>query len=177
MMVVPSEGRPVDVEPPDTLSDPHELLLAYLDFYRNVVLRKLDGLSEQQLRTAVLPSGWTPLELLKHLAYVERRWLVWGFTAEQVDRPWGDNDPDERWHVADDESTGDVLAMYLAQCARSRQIATSSALTDAARAGGRFAPGETPALSWILFHLLQEYARHAGHLDVVRELTDGATGE
>lgn len=174
-MVTPVESPP---EPPDTLADPRELLLGYLDFYREAVLRKLDGMSERDLRASRLPSGWTPLELLKHLAHVERRWLRWGFTAEQVARPWGDEGPDGRWHVGADESVEDVRAFFLEECRRSREVVAAARLTDTARTGGRFAPGgPSPTLAWILFHLLQEYARHAGRLDVVRELTDGVVGE
>lgn len=167
------------LEPPKTLTDPRELLLAYLDYYREALLRKLDGLPEQELRTSRLPSGWTPLTLLKHLAYVERRWLRWGFNAEQLDDPWGDSDPETGvWTVRPDESTESVKAFFLDQCARSRAITAGAPLDRRAPAGPRFAPDtEPPALSWILFHLLQEYARHLGQLDVVRELADGATGE
>jgi hypothetical protein len=174
-MVIPVEPPP---EPSDTLSDPRDLLVGYLDFYRDAVLRKLDGMSEHQLRTSALPSGWTPLELLKHLAHVERRWLRWGFTAEPVEEPWGDEGPVGRWHLADGETTDDIKALFLDQCAQSRQIVAAAQLTDPARSGGRFNPPEhNPTLIWILFHLLQEYARHVGQLDVVRELADGVVGE
>ncbi|WP_067974598.1 DinB family protein [Nocardiopsis trehalosi] len=168
-----------DDEPPITLSAPRELLNAYLDHYRAVVLRKLDGMAEADLRTSRLPSGWTPLELVRHLAYVERRWFQWGFAAEPVPEPWGDSAPGtERWHVPDDASVGSVLDFYRAQCARSREVAAAADLGDRARVGGRFAtPEDAPTLGWICFHVLQEYARHAGHLDVARELADGATGE
>ncbi|UYM03837.1 DinB family protein [Solicola gregarius] len=166
-------------EPSDQLSDPAELLPAYLDFYRSTLLAKLDGLSDDDLRRSILPSGWTPLELLKHLTYVERRWLVWGFEAEPVDAPWGDHDPDtERWHVDADETLHGLRAEFLDQCERSRSIVAAADLGDRASVGGRFATvDEAPYLSWILFHLVQEYARHVGHLDVVRELLDGSTGE
>ena len=165
-------------EPAGDLADPAELLAAYLDFYRDVVLRKLDGMSEADLRTSRLPSGWTPLELLKHLTNVERRWLQWGFLAEQVPDPWADNGPDGRWRVAPEESVDDLLAAFQEQAARSRKIAAGAKLADVAAIGGRFDEGgEPPTLGWILFHVLQEYARHAGHLDVARELADGATGE
>ncbi|MFB4424140.1 DinB family protein [Streptomyces sp. QL37] len=167
------------VEPPDTLTDPRELLLAYLDFYRAALLRKLDGMSEEDLRNSRLPSGWTPLALLKHLAFVERRWLRWGFTAEQVDSPWGDEDPDTgKWRVGAEESAQEIRTLFLDECARSREIVAGAGLMQPARGGGRFNPPDhRPALIWILFHLLQEYARHVGQLDVVRELADGVTGE
>jgi Protein of unknown function (DUF664) len=168
------------VEPPNTLTDPRELLLAYLDYYRAAVLRKLDGMAEEDLRRSRLPSGWTPLELLKHLAFVERRWFRWGFNAEQVNPVWGEWHPDNggKWFVAPAETADEIRALFLAQCARSREIVAGAQLQDTARAGGRFNPPDhQPALVWILFHVLQEYARHVGHLDVVRELTDGATGD
>src|SRR6266545_4873153 len=164
--------QPMDpsTEPPNTLTDPRELLLAYLDYYRATVLRKLDGMSDDDLRRSRLPSGWTPLELLKHLAFVERRWLRWGFTAEQVDQPWGDEDPDTgRWQVRDDESADEVRALFLDECARSREVVARVALGDISRSGGRFNPPDRqPALSWILFHVLQEYARRAGHRVLAR---------
>lgn len=166
-------------EPSDRLSDPGELLDAYLDFYRATLLRKLDGLPDEALRSSVLPSGWTPLELLKHLTYVELRWLEWGFEAHAVDEPWGDRDPvSGAWSVGPDEDLALLRERFLYQCERSRAIAAGADLLDFARVGGRFeTPDAAPRLSWTLFHLLQEYARHVGHLDVVRELLDGSTGE
>ncbi|MER7394632.1 DinB family protein [Streptomyces sp. NPDC000151] len=167
------------VEPPDTLTDPRELVLAYLDYYRAALLRKLDGMSEEDLRTSRLPSGWAPLALLKHLAFVERRWFRWGFAAESVDAVWGDEDPDTRkWQVGAEESTEEIRDLFLDECARSRKIVAGAELQEPARSGGGFNPPDHhPALSWILFHVLQEYARHVGQLDVVRELADGVTGE
>lgn len=167
-------------EPGVDLTDPAELLTGFLDAYRDALLRKLDGVPEEELRRSRLPSGWTPLELLKHLTFVERRWLCWGFLAEQVDDPWGDSggDPDGRWQVRGDEPLELLASQFRDQCRRSREVTSSAALTDRARVGGRFrTPDEAPTLGWILVHLLQEHARHLGHLDVVRELTDGAVGE
>jgi hypothetical protein len=166
-------------EPARHLADPAELLLAYLDYYRSAVEHKLVGLSDADLRTSRLPSGWTPLELLKHLVYMERRWLRWGFLAEQVDEPTGD-EVDGRWRVRPDETLTGLLARLHAGGVRTREIVSAAALTDVAPLGGRFQPGDKQppsSLAWILFHVLQEYARHAGHLDVVRELADGRTGE
>lgn len=163
-------------EPGDQRSDARGLFLDYLDYYRSAVATKLDGLSEQELRTSRLPSGWTPIELLKHILYVERRWLVWGFAGEDVDEPWGDNDENGRWSVAADETVGELVQALHAGGVRTREIVEAGALSTRGTAGGRF-DDQPPALVWILFHLLQEYARHAGHLDIVRELTDGVVGE
>jgi hypothetical protein len=170
-----------EVEPPEpseTLTDPRELLGGYLDYYRGAVLRKLDGMSEEELRGSRLPSGWTPLALLKHLAGVERRWFRWGFAGEQVDNPRVERGPDGRWHVGPEEPVDEVKALFLDECARSRRIIAAADLEEVARIGGSYGQADSrPTLIWILFHVLQEYARHAGHLDVVRELADGTVGE
>lgn len=167
------------LEPNGTLADPAELLAEYLDYYRAIILGKLEGVADADLRRSVLPSGWTPLELLKHLTYVERRWFQWGFAAERVDEPWADNGPDGRWHVGKDESVDDLVAAFRAQAEISRSVMGSAGLSDLAALGGRFEPGGAfrPTLAWTMFHVLQEYARHAGHLDVARELVDGVVGE
>ena len=160
------------------LADPKELLLGYLDYYRSVIARKLNGLTDAELRSSRLPSGWTPLELLKHLLHMEARWLRWGFVAEHLPEPWADEDESGRWYVGPEETATELLAALHAGGARTRAIGAGAELTDVAAVGGRFADGDRcPTLAWILFHVLQEYARHAGHLDITRELLDGATGE
>jgi uncharacterized damage-inducible protein DinB len=164
-------------EPGPQLSRPGDLLPAYLDFYRSEVLRKLDGLSEDDLRGTRLPSGWSPLELLGHLVHMERRWLVWGFAGEPVAEPWGDQDADGRWHVPADVGLPELSAALLEGGRRTRELVEGSDLDALAPAGPRFDNGPPATLGWILFHVLQEYARHVGHLDVARELVDGVVGE
>lgn len=165
-------------EPAADLGDPKRLLLDYLDYYRSAVAGKIDGLDESELRSSRLPSSWTPLELVKHLVYMERRWLRWGFMGEPVDEPWGDRGTDERWHVRPDETSDDLVARMHEGGDRTRAIVEASELSDVAAPGGRFAADVArPTLGWILFHVLQEYARHAGHLDIARELADGTVGE
>jgi hypothetical protein len=165
-------------EPSMNLTDPAELFAGFLDHNRAVILSKLDGLSDDELRRARLPSGWTPLGLIKHLTYMERRWFRWGFLGEAVEDPWGKGGPGSDWLVEQEESSEALIAAYHRECNRSRAILASAGLQDRSQSGGRFnPPREHPALIWILFHVLQEYARHAGHLDVVRELADGAVGE
>jgi Protein of unknown function (DUF664) len=167
-------------KPDRRLADPAQLLLGFLDNYRTVVVAKLDGLSDTELRTSRLPSGWVPLALLKHLLFMERRWLRWGFLAEPVPDPFGDSDDSDRWQVGPDDTLVG-LAAALAETGRdTRAIVEAARLEDVGQPGGRFPaddPRPRPTLAWILVHVLQEYARHAGHLDVTRELIDGATGE
>ncbi|QDP94854.1 DinB family protein [Microlunatus elymi] len=164
-------------EPDGRIADPSRLLIEYLELYRQTMLRKIDGLDDDQLRHTVLPSGWTPLELIKHLGHVERRWIQWGFQAIAVEDPWGDNDPQTgRWSVGPDESVDDLRNFLLQQGVRTTRVLSSAPLDTPAEIGGRFSE-DPPTLGWIGFHLLQEYARHLGHLDVVRELIDQQTGE
>jgi hypothetical protein len=166
-------------EPAGDGSDPKGLLLDYLDYFRSVVTAKVNGMTDEQLRVSRLPSGWTPLELLTHLVYMEQRWLRWGFAAEAVDAPWGDSQgsPDGRWRVEQDGTTERLLTRLHDGGARTREIVEAAELTDVGAVGGRFAGTTPPSLLWILLHVLQEYARHAGHIDIVRELADGVVGE
>lgn len=175
----PDRARmPIDEPAPGSRTDPRELLETYLDHYRAEVLRKLDGLAEEELRSSRVASGWTPLELLVHLTWVERRWFEWGFAARPLPDPWGDRGPDDRWTVPAGAGTEELKDAFRAACARSREIVAGVPLDRTAAVGGRFPTADrAPSLALILFHVLQEYARHAGHLDIARELADGVTGE
>jgi uncharacterized damage-inducible protein DinB len=162
-------------EPRSDTADTAVLLVRYLDFLRETVQAKVAALPEDERRRSRLPSGWTPLELLSHLAHMERRWLVWGFLAQDVDAPWGDA-RDDRWHVPG-AVTLDVLAAMLHEVGeRTTGILAEHSLDERGRPGGRFEE-DPPTLAWICFHVLQEYARHAGHLDVAVELAGGPVGE
>jgi uncharacterized damage-inducible protein DinB len=153
-----------------------EVFLRYLDYFRSRLVAKLAGLPASELRASRLPSGWTPIELLKHLRYVEMRWLEWGFEGRDVADPWGDQ-AGGRWHAGDDESLDDLIAALAAQARRSRAVIESHELTEAGQPGERWDGDEPATLERILFHLVQEYARHVGHLDIVAELAGGAAGE
>ncbi|NUR07561.1 MAG: DUF664 domain-containing protein [Nocardioidaceae bacterium] len=162
-------------EPRGGESDPGRLFARYLDFYRETVVRKAESLSDDDLRRSRLPSGWTPVELVSHLAHMERRWFVWGFLGEDVDDPWGEA-RDDRWHVPDDVPLDVPVAMLREVGRRTTDLLATHALDEPAPPGPRF-DDEPPTLSWICFHVLQEYARHAGHLDIAVELAGGAVGE
>ena len=149
---------------------------AYLDWQRGDLLAGVLDLTPAQQRQSVVPSAWTPLELLSHVAHMEQRWFVWGFLGEPVPDPWGDWDTDEpwekpggRWLVAE-EMTAELLAARLEEVAeRTRQVLREHPLDAVSSPGGRFAD-DPPTLEWICFHVLAEYARHAGHLDIAVEL-------
>jgi uncharacterized damage-inducible protein DinB len=170
-------SRYTEFPEPASTDDVRGLLLDYLDFFRGVVAGKLDGLGADQITGSVVPSGWTPSGLVHHLVNVERRWLVWGFLGEQVEDPWHDSGESGGW-VTLDLSVEELREMLDEAAVRTRAIVESHALSEQAQLTGRFRDEESaPQLQWILLHLLQEYARHTGHLDIARELVDGRTGE
>ena len=158
---------------------------AYLDWVRSDLARGVLALDAGQQRTSRVPSGWTPLELLSHVLHMEQRWFVWGFLGEPVDEPWGDWNTDEpwagddsdaarpaaRWVVADGVTAEHLVARLEAVGKRTRAVLREHPLDAPASPGGRFA-SDPPTLEWICFHVLAEYARHAGHLDIVAELAD-----
>ena len=132
-------------------------------------------LDATDLGTSRVPSGWSLAGLVSHLTFMERRWFVWGFLGEPVDDPWGD-DLDGRWHVPADVSAVQVVEMLRDVGERTTAVLASHGLDEHAPPGPRF-DGEPATLAWICFHVLQEYARHAGHLDVAVELAGGEVGE
>ena len=163
-------------EPTAPAASRTEVFLRYLDYFRSRLAAKVTELPAGELRTSRLPSGWTPLELVKHLRYVELRWLEWGFEGRDVGDPWGDR-RDGRWFAGPDETLAALLAGLREQAARSRAIIEAHALDEPGQPSDRWDGADPPPLERVLFHLLQEYARHLGHLDVVTELATGGAGE
>ncbi|KAB8167723.1 DUF664 domain-containing protein [Streptomyces sp. 3MP-14] len=165
--------------PAREIEDPGQLLVGYLVSYRGALWDKLAGLDEEAFHTSRVPSAWTPAQLVWHLAMMERRWFVWGFRGEPVDDPWGDHDAEGRWTLPDGIDVAELRRRYWEQAERVAEAVAGAALAERAAVGGRFdGTVETPpTLGWILCHVLQEYARHLGQLDVVRELTDGTVGD
>jgi len=163
-------------EPTAPVATRAEVFLGYLDYFRDRLVSKLEALPKDELRGSRLPSGWAPIELLKHLRYVELRWLEWGFEGREVGDPWGDR-RDDRWYVAPDETLAGLAEALDAQARRSRAIVQSHDLADRGQPGERWDGADPASLERVLFHLLQEYARHVGQLDIVTELATGQTGE
>ncbi|ASW55555.1 DinB family protein [Plantactinospora sp. KBS50] len=163
-------------EPTQPAAGRTEVFLRYLAYFREETLSKVAGLPEEELRRSRLPSGWTPLELLKHLRYVELRWIEWGFEGRGIEEPWGDRRAD-RWYVAPDETRDALSAALRAQGAHTGKVVANSPLDAVGAPGPRWVGAEPATLERVLFHMLQEYARHLGHLDVVSELAGGPVGE
>jgi uncharacterized damage-inducible protein DinB len=170
-------------EPPKTGEPGAERWIGYLDWVRSELVTGVLALSDDEQRTPRVPSGWTPIELLSHVLHMEQRWFVWGFLGESVDDPWGDWNVEEPWLADDSDETrpqarwtvpAGTTASSLADRLRSLGERTSQVLSEhpldaRAAAGGRFSD-DPPTLEWICFHVVAEYARHAGHLDIVVEL-------
>ncbi len=152
-------------------------LRTFLDAQRRCVLAIVDGLDETSMRTSVVPSGWTPLSLVEHLADAERFWFqrVVSGVVPRAHLPG----PEE---VAEEESVSlpsvrDVIALYEAEVAASDEVITRLGME--ARPAGRVPRDmvdEIRTVRDVVLHLIEETARHAGHLDIARELLDGRTG-
>jgi len=154
-----------------------DVLTGYLDYFRATLLTKVRSLPADRLDVSSLPSGWTPLELVHHLTHVERRWLVWGFEGRTVDEPWGDADDDGVWRVPPGTDPRTLFERLEAQGEVSRTVAAGSGLDETGAPSPRWEGSPPPTLERVLLHLVQEYARHLGHLDVVVELAGAGTGE
>jgi hypothetical protein len=165
-------------EPPKDGASGSARWAAYLDWVREEIVDGVLALPPDEQRLTRLPSGWTPIELLSHVLHMEQRWFVWGFLGEQVDEPWGDWTVDEpwdedaqgRWYVAPDVTAEELAERLRAIGNRTRSVLRDFPMAATASPGGRFAD-DPPSLEWICFHVLAEYARHAGHLDIAVELT------
>lgn len=155
-------------------ADERTTLLTFLEWQRSTLARKCEGLSAEQLRQrAAPPSGLSLLGLVRHLADVERGWFRRTLAAEEVPSLYGsDADPDGDFDNVDSADRDEAFATWLAECERSRQIAATRGLDDE----GRQRSGRAVSLRWILVHMIEEYSRHNGHADLLRERIDGATG-
>ena len=163
-------------EPTDFIASTPDVFLHYLDYLRSRIEEKLSGLDDVALRAAAVPSGWSPIELLKHLVCMERRWIVWGFEGERLNDPWTDH-RDNRWFVDENESLESLLDELHVGAERTRRVVVSAPLSQVGQPGERWSGNQPPTLERVLFHVFMEYSRHLGQLDLVRELIDGSTGE
>ena len=148
-------------------------LLKSLDHQRDHVLGILEGLSDEQLRRPVLPSGWTCLGMVKHLALSdEHYWFRCIVGGESLDYfPEGDH---ADWQVEPSESADDVFDLYRDEIRRANAIIAATPLDAPPRQRDAWwGDWDVPDLTFVMLHVIGETACHAGHLDVVRELLDG----
>ena len=150
-----------------------ESLHVSLDRHRDVVVWKVDGLSDRELRRPMTPSGTNLIGLVKHLGSVEYGWFCSTFGRES-DAIWSDeDDPEADMRAAPHETTSDILAYY----GRARSAADRVIEEVGLEELGRSWRGDAVSMRWVLVHMIEETARHAGHMDILRELIDGATGD
>jgi uncharacterized damage-inducible protein DinB len=153
--------------------DEKQSLHVSLDRHRDVVLWKIEGLDDEQLRRPMTPSGTNLLGLVKHLAAVEYGWFCETFGRETEPLPMDEEDENADLRVEPHETTADIVRFYeRARAAADRVIDELD--VDAV---GTAWFGETVSMRWVLVHMIEETARHAGHMDILRELIDGATGD
>jgi uncharacterized damage-inducible protein DinB len=149
-------------------------LHASLDRHRDAVVWKLEGLGDEALRRPVTPSGTSLLGLVKHLAGGEYGWFCDTFGRSHEVLPFDfEADIESDMRAAPGESTADILAFYARARAAADQVIAELDLS----ATGTAWFGETVTLRWVLIHVLEDTARHAGHADIARELIDGSTGD
>jgi uncharacterized damage-inducible protein DinB len=167
---------PDRVDPP-YVADERTMLTAWLDFHRATLWLKCEGLSHDQLRLrSVEPSTLSLLGLVRHLADVERSWFRRRFAGEDVPPLYySDAEPDGEFDRVEEADAAADIATWRSEVAACREVASrASSLDDIAVAARK---GQQLSLRWIYVHLIEEYARHNGHADLLRERIDGRTGE
>jgi hypothetical protein len=169
-------ARDGDADPLGTRSGERELLTGTLDWYRAVAERKVLGLDDPAARRLVTPSGLSPLGVVQHLAWVERMWFVWRFAGRDVEMRIGDGNYSVQFELDPSATVESVVAFYRAEIEEARRVVDGTASLDALSAREHQNYG-TVNLRWVLVHMIEETARHVGHLDVMRESIDGSTGD
>ena len=179
MADIDDQGRP---EPP-LAADETGTLVGFLEYQRATLAWKCEGLDTKGLTAKVAASSMTLGGLLKHLAYVEDHWFSRWLHGRDPQPPWDTvdwrADPDWDWRSAADDTPEQLLALWRDAVGRSRILVTE-ALADGGLgqlARRTWPDGRAPSLRWILCHMIEEYARHNGHADLLRESVDGLTGK
>jgi uncharacterized damage-inducible protein DinB len=165
---------------PDTRAGEREALAQYLDFLRETILLKAEGLDKDQLAQKIPTSELTLAGILYHLAMVEEVWLENRFLGlpereDWINVDWG-KDPDWEFRTATTLAPDTLRQRYRDACERSRQAAAQATSLDQLSAV-KLRDGSHFSLRWVLLHLIEETARHAGHTDLLREAIDGSVGE
>lgn len=173
--VIPA--RELHPDPPRTVPE-RDMLVSFLDYFRSVLVRKASGLTASQLDVALAPSTLTLGRLLRHMAFVEDHWFGFTLHGREYDDDWAAADwetrPDWEMDTATDFSPTELVAQFDAAVDRSRSAVNGVDLDRIAARESRFGP---TSLRWILIHMIEEYARHCGHADLLREAIDGGVGD
>ncbi len=178
---VDEQGRP---EPPQHARE-GATLVGFLDYHRATLEWRCRGLDDEQLRTTLHPTSMTLAGMLKHLALVEDDWLTANVGEQSMPEPWASvdwaDDWDWDWHSAAQDSGAELRGLWQASVGRSRAVVQSRLDEDPQGALDRsysaFGGRGNVSMRWVLVHMIEEYARHNGHADLLRESIDGETGE
>jgi uncharacterized damage-inducible protein DinB len=158
-----------------------EMLIAFLDYQRAVMIDKASGLTQEQWGQRLEPSTMTLGGMIYHLTVVEESWFVDMFAGVGLGEPWAsvdwEADRDWEWNVAPTMDSEDVLDAYRRAIKRSNEIVASADELEQLSAKTVDDQGEHWSLRWILIHMIEETARHAGHADLIRESIDGEVGD
>jgi hypothetical protein len=156
-------------------ADSRTALLGWYDLQRGIIKMKCEGLSDEDAHRVVIPTSplMTVAGVLAHCTWAEQLWFEHAFLGRSFAGPGWDGVDDSEFVVAG-RSLNELLTAYDEQCARTDEVIAAHALSDRG-VGGQF-PSASSTLEWMLLHMLEELARHAGHLDLIRELLDGETG-
>ncbi|MFJ8192894.1 DinB family protein [Streptomyces sp. NPDC096094] len=159
-------------------ADERTMLEGWLEYHRQTLARKCEGLTDAQLRTAsVPPSTLSLMGLVRHMAEVERSWYRRVLADEDADPIYySDEDPDGEFRLTEADTWQEAYATWQAEIDVARRNAAGPGLDEPTR-GRHRRTGERYTLRWIHTHMIEEYARHNGHADLIRESLDGATGD
>jgi hypothetical protein len=175
-LMTATETRPDTRPEPPMAGSEREQLTAFLDYLRATVVMKATGLTDEQARRRLVPSELTTVAtLLAHLRWVEQYWfgvVLEGRPDEWVER--FEKDSDAEFRVGLEVPLDQLIADYEAECAASREVVAARELADQVDAA---VLGRSINVRWVVIHMIEETGRHAGHLDLLRELLDGSTGE
>ncbi len=161
-----------------------ETLLAFLDYHRETFRAKVDGVDAAGLALRIAPSTMTLGGMMKHLTLVEESWFSRVLRGREFAPPWDaidwDSDPDWEWRTGASDGAADLFAAYDAAVAQARtdiaEVLAADGLDALSERPSRHGGGQF-SLRWILMHMVEEYARHNGHADLLRESVDGEVGE
>jgi uncharacterized damage-inducible protein DinB len=169
---------------PDVRVDERDMLVQFLDFYRSILIRKAEGLDEDQVRIRIGASPLDLLGLVRHMAQVERWWFPVAFAGSDEPGIWDDDpaDDDRDWRHTPADTIGQALTALRREIDRARAVVDAAPSLDDVTAID-VGPPDNPdrygrrSLRWVLVHMIEEYARHCGHADMLRETADGAVGD
>jgi uncharacterized damage-inducible protein DinB len=179
MTTIDEQGRP---EPPVAAGEISSVL-GFLDYQRATLEWRCRGLDASGLRATTAASSMTLGGLLKHMAWVEQYWFSQRLHGNEPGSPWNEvdwtADPDWEWHSAAADTPEQLRTMWSRAVERSRELVAETLTVGSLDTLARrpWPNGESPSLRWIVLHMIEEYARHNGHADLLRESIDGETGE